>query len=309
MASQGKDVVTEKLSVVFSSDRKYVPHLATALASLLETNPDFVDRVFVITNESNDKAFAKLRDFVKVRYFVDLELIQISDSVLENFQVTGHISRAAYSRLLVGSLLPVEISRVLYLDCDLVVVGDISEIGALIETADPIAEPEVLAVSADSGQHLTEFGHSGEKYFNSGVMVLNLSKWRSTRAEEKLVSFATAHAGRLHLWDQDVLNVIFEHSWVEIPGWFNDTASGTDSRESRIIHFVGATKPWMVGGWHPHRVTYNFYRSQTPYYPYLKTGLGRFLRKRLLPRWLQKPSRTVRKARKRLSRLLAMRQS
>ena len=293
------------LDVVFAADVTYIPHLATAVTSLLETNTELVGRLFVLTDDSASEPYRRFERDIQDRYGITAEPLRITPRLLEGLYVSGHVSSATYNRFLLGDLLPPEVSTVLYLDSDLVVTGDLTSLAdATKRNLEDEACPIVWAVSRDKPDHLVKFGHSGSAYFNAGVLLVNLVKWRAEAVADSLFSTARELNGQLHLWDQDVLNLVLESRWGELPGVFNETDLKQASSSARIIHFVGGSKPWMVGSSHPHKTDYDRFRSLTPFWPYQREGLGKFLVKTFVPRPLQKPRKLVRRLGRRLRRRL-----
>lgn len=307
MASKAQNSVAG-LNVVFSADVGYVPHLATAIASLMENNPKTVSRLFVLSDAGSDPGFRTLAEWAKARYEVALEIVAISSQALDGLFVSGHVSLATYNRFLLGDVLPRELESVLYLDCDLIVTGSLENLTELnwSERLRPRApKPVVAAVARDNPAHITPFGHRGENYFNAGVLLLNLREWREQQVAQELFSTARALFGKLHTWDQDVLNLVLEDRWVELSGEFNETTAVDERNDSaRIIHFAGSIKPWMVGSNHPHRRDYDSYRALTPFSPYRKEGLGRFLFKTFVPAPLQKPRKLLKRSVRRAKRFV-----
>lgn len=57
----------QQLSVVFSADENYIPHLAAAVTSLLENNLEHVSRVFVLTDAAHTEAFKQFSDDIRSR--------------------------------------------------------------------------------------------------------------------------------------------------------------------------------------------------------------------------------------------------
>ena len=292
------------LDVVFSSDRSYVPHLATAVTSLLETNLALVARVWVMTNASESRPFLRFQEDVRKRYGLEPRALHVDEQQFDRVYVSGHVSWATYARFLLGELLPADARTVLYLDSDLIVVGPLDGILDGSASASGDTRPIVRAVPRDSGHHLEEFGFRSDRYFNAGVLLVDLEQWRLEGIQNQLFQRAEQLFGKLHLWDQDVLNLVLEGKWSELPGHLNETALENKSKDARIVHFVGGTKPWMVGGHHPYRDEYQSYRALTPFWPYVPGGLGRYLRKRLLPRPLQRPKKTIRRIGRRIRRLV-----
>lgn len=291
----------QKLNVVFAADNSYVPHLATAVTSLLETNRKLVGRLFVLTDDSASEAFQRFERDIRNRYDLQAEPLRVTPDLLHGLYVSGHVSSATYNRFLLGELIPPEVTNVLYLDCDLLVVGDLTSLAEVSDrNLQEDACPIVWAVARDKPDHLVKFGHSGESYFNAGVLLVNLVKWRAEAVIDSLFSKGRELFAQLHLWDQDVLNLVLESKWEELPGFFNETDLKLASRSTRIIHFVGGSKPWMVGCSHPHEADYEHFRSLTPFWPYRKEGLRRFLVKTFVPRTLQKPRKLARMLQRKL---------
>ena len=292
------------LDVVFSSDRSYVPHLATAVTSLLETNRSLVTRVWVMTNAGDSRPFLRFQEDVRKRYGLKPRALHVEEEQFDRVYVSGHVSWATYARFLLGELLPLDAQAVLYLDSDLIVVGPLNGILDRSAVTPEDTRSIVRAVPRDSGHHLEEFGFRSDRYFNAGVLLVDLEQWRREGIQDQLFERAEQLFGKLHLWDQDVLNLVLEGRWSELPGHFNETALETKSADARIVHFVGGTKPWMVGGQHPYRDDYRRYRALTPFWPYVPEGLGKYLRKRVLPRPLQRPKKTLRRIGRRIRRLV-----
>jgi hypothetical protein len=91
-------------------------------------------------------------------------------------------------------------------------------------------------------------GAGGEaRYFNAGVMVINLERWRQLNVQEKLLSMITASPQKFRWWDQTAMNVLFQGQvhFVD-PAWntFADSVNFSPQDSGRIFHFVGGTKPW-----------------------------------------------------------------
>lgn len=270
----------KQLNVVFAADKGYTPHLATALVSLFEHNSSLVNRVFLLTGTPNYRGFRTLQTFVREKYHFEIEMRAIEGDELSHLPVSGHVSQATYSRFLLGSLLPQELETVLYLDADLIVVGDISELlkQEVFSRNDFAKTPILGAVPSTGGDHLSQFGHSGEGYFNAGVLLVNLKGWRDSNIEKRLFQEADLRGENLKWWDQDALNFVFDKQWLPISPIYNNTNARTIDINNRIVHFAGSSKPWMYGSGNPYTAAYNEFRSATPFHPYLKAGLLRHLK-------------------------------
>lgn len=156
-----------------------------------------------------------------------------------------HLSRAAYAPLFLDDILP-DRRRVIWLDADTIVLGDLSPLwvmdldGGLIAATpdDFISEDELAATKTQAGS-----------YFNSGVMVLDLENWRASgfgvRARARML------AGNLICEDQSVLNelargrvTLLERTWNFHAMRFHEYRPGLRPPAPRIVHFCGQLKPW-----------------------------------------------------------------
>lgn len=189
--------------------------------------------------------------------------------------IAQYISIAAFFRILIPDLLPVEIEKVIYLDCDLVVRGDLTELWKL-----KLGENHILAaqdtwirfVSSTNGLlNYRELGLSPNfKYFNSGVLVINLKKWRETGTCKEAMNYLRQSKTFIRWHDQDVLNAVLAGKWGELnPKWNFNTTSFYDYaskcylrwkeseslfskdiyddliRNPSIVHFASEKKPWI----------------------------------------------------------------
>ncbi|MFY7944385.1 MAG: glycosyltransferase family 8 protein, partial [Crocinitomicaceae bacterium] len=112
-------------------------------------------------------------------------------------------------------------------------------------------------------------------YFNSGVMLINLRKWREENIESKFLEFINEKPEKIKYWDQDVLNFCLKNKWLRLPQKYNLThfffypdvyppayfGMKQDEFEKSvkdpiIIHFTSHQKPWIEGCKHPKKELY-----------------------------------------------------
>ena len=121
-----------------------------------------------------------------------------------------------------------------------------------------------------------------EPYFNSGVMVMNLDRWRAEHIENKLLTCLEDNERFVICWDQYALNVVFSGSWGKLPAQWNQGShvysypeashSPIPSEEfirmrdtPAIVHFTTQIKPWHYGSNHPLTETYFDALDQTEF--------------------------------------------
>ena len=270
----------ETINILCATDNKYAPYCGIMLTSLFENNRGCRFNVYLFVScdvsQANKKKFSKLGN----EFSHAIELIKIDDSMVEMFPLNEsmHISRPTYYRLLVADLLPQNIHKVIYLDCDIIVCGDIKPLW------EQIVEGKALAGVRDpsdyQAQHWERLGASVPfEYFNAGVLVCNMDNWRQSQLLHRVRSYISDNFSRLMLMDQDALNglllgeyeriplryncqlVLFkEYNWNHYPVEIQKTYL-EEVWNAVVIHYSDFEKPWNIrsyGGpfyslWHKYR--------------------------------------------------------
>ncbi|MEV0460001.1 glycosyltransferase family 8 protein [Catellatospora methionotrophica] len=173
-----------------------------------------------------------------------------------------------YTRVLLPLLLPPGVDRVVSLDADTVVLGDLAELaghdlgGGILGAVDDrwIAGMYVRRLlGADPRRPLRI-----PRYFNAGVMVVDVAAWRRHEVSERTVALLGEHRPFAY-YEQDPLNLLLAGQWHELPEPWNRLApapqvtpapssavtrqGGVDRGRlldgARIVHFIGTRKPWL----------------------------------------------------------------
>ena len=197
-------------------------------------------------------------------------ILRVDERRVAGLPVHGYFTAAMWYRILLPDLLP-ESDRVLYLDADTLVLGDLAPLAAL-DLGDALVGAVTNVFEAWRGtEHTDRLGLDQASYFNSGVLLLNLRELRRSDAMGQLRR-VVADRGPDLLWpDQDALNLVLGDRRVELDPRWNamnalwtlenaDAVYGADrAREARerpaIRHFEGprANKPWDPACAVPHR--------------------------------------------------------
>ncbi len=207
------------------------------------------------------------------RRAVDVRWLQVDASLLRSVRTVGHLVPATYARLLLPALLPDDVQRVVYLDGDMLVLGDLEPLATRdLHGASVAAVPDFLVERVGSSNSpIANLGnrHPEARYFNGGVLIMNLARWRAEGIADRVFAFAIEHEP-LTFGDQDALNGVLA-DWDELPLAYNlqsrffwlDNASPTDlvdrlRRDHRqlisdavVLHFSGPRKPWQAWDRHP----------------------------------------------------------
>lgn len=266
----------KKYNLVFATDEGYIEHLSVALISLLSNNKDGDFVIYIINGGIGVNNFKKLES-VTAKFNCQLVNLTIDDTLLSNLVINHHFTRANYYRLLIPNLL--EVDKALYLDADIVVNGPIDELYE--EDIDEYLIAAVENPGFNSHADLKMKEHS--RYFNSGVMLLNLKRWRDFNVAAKVIDFVDKNPSVIKFVDQCGLNAVVDGNWKPLHLRFNQQSviyeknfnekyycfSGAElimAKENPvIIHYTGSSKPWHLSNKHPYKHLYRFYLNKTPF--------------------------------------------
>jgi lipopolysaccharide biosynthesis glycosyltransferase len=280
LGSENADKLELSIPIICAADDRYSMQLATMIASILYNLPlPYSINLFIIDGGIEEVNKGKVDQMVGSRGCITY--LQPSESCLQGVKVSGHVSIAAYYRLLIPDLLP-HLDKVLYLDCDLVVNDNILNLWQQDVTHCWLRAVQDISVPT-IGDGIAEFqslGFSGnEPYFNSGVLLINLNEWRARKVGELATRYVQENIASIRYWDQDGLNVVISGSWEPLEPKWNRIAhvhyysSWEDSpfeektyRElidnPSIAHFTTKFKPWNSYK-HPDKQLFYKYVDQT----------------------------------------------
>jgi lipopolysaccharide biosynthesis glycosyltransferase len=261
-----------KLEVLCGCDDSYLPHAATMICSLLEHNSGC--RIHLFCNSVTNGELAKLKSLV-ARYGSELVSYQVASEEFKDLRVDKwkpHSSIANYFRVLAPQLLPTNITKILYLDCDIIVRRSLKNLWNV-----DLCDHALAAVECSFWDSTSDYFVPlpvGAKYFNSGVLLVNLDYWRENDVCERTLAFVRNNPEKVNLYDQDALNAVLANRWVTLPATWNEQARSTIGRpalrdehilDPAIVHFVSADKPWHWRCIHPLKAEYHKYRRRTPW--------------------------------------------
>lgn len=303
----------ETINILCATDENYAPYCGIMLTSLFESNKDCRFDVFVFLNhdfsEINRKKFLRLGK----KYGNFMRLIEINDVEIEVFPFNegSHISKSTYYRLLASQLLPQDVHKIVYLDCDIIINGDVCPLWGI--NLDGLAIGAVEFAEASYDEICKRLGyHHSYGYFNAGVLVFNMDYWRDNDVMTNVSSFIEKNYDRLYGMDQDVLNAVVYDKKVLLPRRYNfmtksfqkkfwDDYSSEQQQNcleecdhAVIVHYLTNEKPWdfrHYGGpfyslWHKYR-RMSLWRDCVEVKPIVKTA-KHLVKRYVFPKLLRK---------------------
>lgn len=206
------------MNVIYASDDGYAWLMGVSMVSLFENNRECKEiNVYLFGDKISRENEEKLYQAAK-QYDRNLEIIDVNMLKLPEKLYSGRYPKSAFSRLFAFDLLPKDIDRVLYLDCDIIVDGSIEELYNH-EMDDKIIWAVKDCVSKAYKQKI---GIKGDDvYINTGVMMMNLEKMRKFPMEECITEFVDQYAGVMDYADQEIINGIFQGEFGILPPQWN----------------------------------------------------------------------------------------
>ncbi len=186
----------------------------------------------------------------------------LDDSIFAMLPQIAYFTTAMYYRLMIPELFPNDVNKILYLDMDVLVEGRLDELWN-----EDILNKGAAVVEDSATIHLGEY--TPPRYFNSGVMLINLDYWRKYNVKEKAIDFMVKHRDILRFPDQDALNVVLQDDLIYVSDKWNyhlnldkrflkQALRGRIAKDKApvIIHFNQRVKPWMYHCRHPYAARY-----------------------------------------------------
>ncbi len=280
----------ECIHIVCAIDDSFVPHCGTMLASLFFNNQGDSFHIHILSMNLLPENRIELKDFIGL-HFQGCSFYLVNDELFKAAPVDGHIKRASYYKIIIPDLLPRGITKVLYLDSDLIIRERIvslwnADLGRNVIGAaeEPMPDEHLMRLQIAAS----------ESYFNAGVMLINLSLWREENYTEKCMRFIRSDKLSIKYHDQDVLNVVLKRKWFAIEKKWNvghryfynssDLYSDIEKEELKqlkknpgVVHFSGYSKPWSYWNSHPFKTEYLNYCLTTPWKNEAKFSLKKIL--------------------------------
>ena len=268
----------EPITLLFTLDANYLPQLHVLLTSIRLNNPGETFRIFLMhrgLTQSELLQAARRCD----AYGWTFVPVRVEEALFAEAPTTAQYPQKMYYRMLAAQLLPPTLSRVIYLDPDTLVINPLRP---LWETD---LDGRLFAACAHTGK--TEIVSSVNRvrlnvthdYFNSGVLLMDLTACRREIRPEALFAFVREHASTLLLPDQDLLNslygsrvlpledVIWNYDARDYLGYQLVSGGRVDldwiMAHTAILHFCGRAKPWRPDYRYRFGVLYKHYQQLT----------------------------------------------
>lgn len=248
------------IPIVFATNDKYAKYIPVTITSILENSSKIYTYQFYIFHSglsdeskqiiSKNEAYQYYKNynisFIDIRSFINTS----------EFYSRGRFSIEMWYRLLIPEILN-NYEKVIYLDCDLIVLSDISTLYNTYLADNYLAV--IRNMVTESFLRLKQLSIEPKEYFNSGVLLFNNHQWNNLKLRSKCLDKLKIYPN-LDCPDQDILNIVcanhvyyldykWNFTWQFL--WSLDKLTKDDlllykkaEKDFSIIHYTTGIKPW-----------------------------------------------------------------
>lgn len=254
-----KPISQDSFHIVFGIDNDFIRPVSVLMTSILLFNPDENIVFHIIINTIDATSKNKLKIF-SLKYNILIYVYILNENYFKELPTTSYINQSMYNRFLIPSLLKNITNKALYLDADIIYLQSLGNlkyinldnviIGVVEETNKSVIKTQIKNL------HLLS-----NKYFNSGVLYINIDNWIKNAINDKLIETIKKYPN-LKFPDQDLLNIVLEYNCIYMDQKYNYTFDVrykpnryvyTIPENTVFLHYVGRFKPWQEWCMHPLR--------------------------------------------------------
>ena len=231
-----------KRAVVFAGDYAYIRQIETALKSICRHNSHL--KIYVLNQDIPQEWFSQIRIYLQEMGgdLIDCKLIG-SQYTMNWSNKLPHINHMTFARYFIPDFATED--KVLYLDSDLIVTGDLTDLFEL-----DLGENYLAAARSCFGAGVG---------FNAGVLLINNKKWRSETIRQKLIELTEKEHENVKEGDQSILNMLFKDQYSLLDDKYNfqigfDAGAAEKNHtfifeipltpSPKILHYISPDKPW-----------------------------------------------------------------
>ncbi len=244
--------------IVLATDHNYAKYAAVTIQSIYENRTqaeNVLYKVFIFHDEEILPSDLELFEGMS-KDNLSVECVNVGNLISKEMLYSrAHYSNQMFYRWLIPEVL-YQYDKVIYLDCDLVVTGDIKE---LLEIE--LVENEIIAGVRDTIEKdrikyyiRKELKVEPEGYINSGVLLIDTKKFFHQDIKEKCLKLLRNHSV-LMCPDQDALNIVLKNNikllsekWNLQWGNIDLFDENLDKKIGSVIHYTTEVKPWKPKG-------------------------------------------------------------
>lgn len=216
-----------KFNIAYAPDDKYINQTIVSMVSAIENNKEHEIEFIIIYSKLSEESIKKLQDTVTLTPVIHqgenavqnckLRLLHVDERIFTSLPLSHWVTVQAWFRIKLPDMCP-DLDRILYLDCDTLVLGDLSELFNTNLNGKYLAGvKDVWGVD----KYCERLKMISNVYVNSGMLLLNTDFCRQENFFEKIVDFANNNAKIIEFCDQDSINKIADEKKFVLHPKFN----------------------------------------------------------------------------------------
>ncbi len=258
------------MNILVTINKKYLPYLISMLRSLIHFNNDKIN-LYVISQD------VKLIDFTNYQKYlndININIIKFNDSLLQEAPTSKRYPKTIYYRLFAFKVLPTNVDRILYLDPDIIINGNLSNLYNMDLTNIAFIGSTTIKEPLRKFNELKNKAPKGAPYINTGVLLMNITFLRQITNEDAIYNYIRDRHFYFTLPDQDIISALYGNYIKLIPSTiynlsdrgikFNNLYNVEQidlewvKQNTKIIHYYGRNKPWYKNY---HGILQGFYNN------------------------------------------------
>ena len=264
------------IPLFFATDDNYLAFLAITLQSLWENSSrEYAYDIYVLHSGVREEFVEKIMRFNEKEGFT-VRFVDVAEplkKIAKHLHMRDYYTCTTYFRVFIAGMFP-QYDKALYLDCDTVILGDISalyhyDLGNNLIAGAPCEGVNSFDVYREYVKEVD--GLDPDYFFNAGVILMNLKAFREEGFYEQFADLLQKYKFTL-IQDEDYLNVLCQDRVLRLPRAWNKTPVGKDilpREELRIVHYLMTWKPWRYDDV-PYAEYFWEYAIKTDFYDYVK---------------------------------------
>lgn len=265
------------MDIAVCINKKFLQHFHAMLTSVCLNSSIQNFNVHIIHSDLSFEDQNLIKNNFSDKGKLNFYFYEINKNLFKGIEILSeHLSIESLYRLDLPNLLPKEIKKIVYLDADLIVLSDIKELYNVDLSNSYLAACNEYFPFLSQNLDL----ESDLDYFNAGVLVINLDKWRKDNFTQICLDFAKTTNKKLYCLDQDILNGVLKGNWTRLGiEWnvvktlFFETERYFEKFEKekilsaiknpKIVHYTDFSKPWYYLDDHPMKNLYEYYLDKS----------------------------------------------
>ncbi len=251
--------MTSAIHITLSFDDNFWAPAYAVMRSICLSTKRRTDLVFhllhmPITEEHRRDLMEITHEFGAQLHWYALDQSELFENFVSGLPANTRWPRLVYARLLLSDLLPSEVNRVIYLDCDMMVrwpIEQLFDIDLLDRPLGAVRDSQApFLVGRRDMRHNADIFDPADPYFNSGMLLIALDKWREIDVKAQVGFLAEKGWLSRIYFDQDLLNIVFRGRWHPVEWRWNtiDAHPAHEALDPAILHYTLAHKPWATLG-------------------------------------------------------------